>query len=711
MKSPHDHFLRLCNLWCEQQISVEQLEELQTLLRSNAVLLEVFVEFIQLHGQLAWDAGVVAGSALAETTHDDAESSPVEIQIESTGYVRGSRYHLSLPVLAAGLLLLIGIVTFNLRSREDSRVTTSKKPPVPQSSDKPDNSPDEQPLLAPDLNVAVKTENDRLKPLELNGMKSTDVSSNAEAVIPDVDATVESLVVKLTDDASIVSEIDRRIAEVWSDYNIIPAEHADDHEWVRRCYLTLTGRIPTISEASAFVDLASPRKRAALIDSLLKDPHFAENFSVTWTNLLIGRSNARNVDAGALYEFLNKQFLNNRSWMETVGDLIAAEGRSDQNGATNFLLAHLNDQATPATAVTARLFLGQQVQCTQCHDHPFAKDRHQDEFWSLNAFFKQAERRQLPVTTVDGNSSNIWTLSDSGSPGMTFYDTRRGQQKATLPEFNGHAMSANDTHPRRAELVRLLEADSRQLVAQAMINRTWAQVFGYGFTNPIDDMGAHNPVSNPELLKFLSESFAASNYDVQRLMRWLTLSQAFQLSSIQDESSSAMDNPQDGGVPLFSRAYPRPMAPEQVYDSIRIAIRSAANQPIDSSIGSVHRREWVGQFVQSYGTDENDEHLAFEGNIAQAMLMMNGEDLQSAIPLTANEVTKSVQQDTEPVKTSLNRIAMATLNREPSSYEEKIFRKRFRSLIRSQSQDQAIRTATEDMLWAYLNSSEFTSLH
>ena len=82
--------------------------------------------------------------------------------------------------------------------------------------------------------------------------------------------------------------------------------------------------------------------------------------------------------------------------METVGQLIAAEGRSDENGATNFLLAHLNDQATPATAVTARLFLGQQVHCTQCHDHPFAKERSQQEFWSLNAFFKQAERKRMP---------------------------------------------------------------------------------------------------------------------------------------------------------------------------------------------------------------------------------------------------------------------------------------------------------------------------
>jgi hypothetical protein len=574
----------------------------------------------------------------------------------------------------------------------------------------------EQPQIHDHQKVASHVSTtDHLKPLELNGMRPDTVSpetpANPSVANDSIVATVGDPAIT-NDDAAIIAEIDRLIAAEWSENSVVPAGTANDHEWVRRCYLTLTGRIPTVDEASSFVVRQSPRKRAELVDSLLEDQKFAENLSVTWTNLLIGRSNARNVDQDALFDFLQRQFTANRPWMETVGDLIAAEGRSDQNGATNFLLAHLNNKATPATAVTARLFLGQQVQCTQCHDHPFARDRHQDEFWSLNAFFKQAERQTLIVKNSDENPKPVSILKDSRrSPGMTFYDTLRGQQKAVLPEFDGHAMSADDSSSRRVELVRLLAGDSHQLVAQAMVNRTWAQVFGHGFTNPIDDLGPHNPVSHPELMKLLTKSFAESDYDVRRLMRWLTLSQTFQLSGEQDDQSFTADDPLEGGTPLFSRAYPRSMAPEQVYDSIRIAIRSAADQPIDSSVGSKHRREWVEQFVQSYGTDENDEQLAFDGNISQAMLLMNGEDIQSAIPLTAAEVTKSAHEGPNGVTKSLERIAMATLNREPSVGEEKVFRSRYRSLSRSLPVDQAIRTATEDMLWAYLNSSEFTSVH
>ena len=716
MSSSQDHFITLCNLWCEEQLSSDQLIELQVLLRSDRAMRATFVEFVQLHGQLAWDAGIGVGSQLVI----DSAEPPTVASSGGPSSVRsvrqGSRFSPRMVAVATACLVLASIAAINFRGTNALQmVSNDVQQDVKPNSDTTTHQP-QDPLIASNHGSAShEFPSDHLKPLELNGMRPSTVSPevpvNPSAANDTLVATPGD-VPSGNDDATIIAAIDGLIAAGWSENGVIPASTADDHEWVRRCYLTLTGRIPTVNEASSFVVRQSPRKRAELVDSLLEDQRFAENLSVTWSNLLIGRSNARGVNQDALFDFLLKQFSVNRPWMETVGDLIAAEGRNDQNGATNFLLAHLNDKATPATAVTARLFLGQQVQCTQCHDHPFAKDRHQDEFWSLNAFFKQAERQTLMVKNGDGKRQPVWILKDSEkSPGMTFYDTLRGQQKAVLPEFDGHAMSAVDAGSRRSELARLLAGDSHQLVAQAMVNRTWSQVFGYGFTNPIDDLGPHNPVSHPELMKLLTKSFADSNYDVRRLMRWLTLSQTFQLSSEQDERSIAADDPREGGTPLFSRAYPRSMAPEQVYDSIRIAIRSAADQPIDSSIGSQHRREWVEQFVQSYGTDENDEQLAFDGNISQAMLLMNGEDIQTAIPLTAAEVTKSAHEGSNGVTKSLERIAMATLNREPSEGEEKVFRNRYRALSRSLPADQAIRTATEDMLWAYLNSSEFTSVH
>jgi hypothetical protein len=315
-------------------------------------------------------------------------------------------------------------------------------------------------------------------------------------------------------------------------------------------------------------------------------------------------------------------------------------------------------------------------------------------------------------------SAPVLTLRDSAgasagvdsSSGMTFYENRRGEQKAVLPEFSGRSIPS-DAPSRRAELARILATEDGHHVARAMVNRTWAMFFGYGFTNPIDDLGPHNPPSNPELLETLTQAFADSGYDLHKLMRWIAMSEAFSLSSLPaDTPDSLVDDPEEGGVPLFSHIYPRPMGPEQVYESVRTAIHSISGRPLEAAVGSDHRRRWVEQFVQAHDTDDNSESLLFESNIAQALLLMNGADLESAIPLAAAELSRTVE-DPAGVTESLQRLALATLNREPTEREERAFRNRYRSLVRSLPPQTAIQTTTEDMLWAYINSSEFCSVH
>ena len=712
----HDELLSLANLYCEEALTDEQLDRLQLLLRTNADCQLLFIEMVQLHGQLLWGGGVSPGHQLDELGESTAEPDELELTEAVRKAIPIAPYHQKAlrtqitrrTVIAASCLvsvMAVLLLVFRQNPSSDSSVIASLESSTNPAQPVDSGTDSLIPVAEPAENVSP------VPPLKLDGIVQNQPKPPEATEAAVVQNQPEQESVAQLSDAEVIDEIDRLIRTAWEDNKIQPAAEADDHEWVRRAYLTLTGRIPTIEQASEYVTTSSPRKRDQLADELLSSPLTSENLAVGWTNLLIGRSNPRDVDEQSLYEFLLEQFTDNRPWMETVGQLIAAEGRSDENGATNFLLAHLNDQATPATAVTARLFLGQQVHCTQCHDHPFAKERSQQEFWSLNAFFKQAERKRIPVTTNadPGMTRQVWTLADSGESGMTFYDSIRGHKKAVPPQFAGEALPAEGVASRRVELVRLLNADGSHQVARAMVNRTWAQFFGYGFTSPVDDLGPHNPVSHPELFDHLTAAFVQSGYDMRRLMRWMALSQAFRLSSVQSEEAVAIDDPQEGGTPLFSRAYPRQMGPEQVYDSIRIAIRSVSQQPIDSSVGTVHRKEWVEQFVRSYGTDENDEQLTFDGNISQALLMMNGEDIENAIPLAAGEVTKSLQDRT--VSEAPERLAMATLNRGATENEEKAFRNRYRTLSRSLPAEQAMKTATEDMLWAYLNSSEFVSLH
>jgi len=706
-----DELLRLANLWCEGDLGDEQFQRLQQLLRGDGALLSLFVRFMQVHACLAWDAGRILvdpnhrlgleAAAVACVSDPEllfAESEPVRLSA-------GRRW-----LMAAGAvccLLLAGVFGWLAGRQHDVAAVLVQTAPVAVPSQQAASS---EVVVSPAADTLPVPER---APLQLHGLsagEASGVANDSEKVATQVAPVQSTESSDLLSDAAVIAEIDRLLERGWSENGVQPSVSANDYEWVRRTHLVLTGRISTESEADDFVKSQDSHKRQQLISQLVADGSTAENLAELWTNLLIGRSNARKVDQDSLWSFLREQFAGNRPWMETVGRLIAAEGRSDRQGETNFLLAHLNDQATPATAVTARLFLGRQVHCTQCHDHPFARERRQDEFWSLNAFFKQAVRER--VESPDSlPGSAVWSLRDDGREGMTFYENLRGQQKAVLPEFDGRV--AESAGSRRAALARLLAEDDQLQVSRAMVNRVWAMFFGYGFTNPIDDIGPHNPASHPELFDYLTKSFAESGYDMRRLMSWVAMSRAFGLSSEQAESLVAVDDPQEGGMPLFSRIYPRPMGPEQVYDSLRTAIVSLSRRGEAGAEGGGirHRREWVEQFVRAWGTDDNEESLVFGSDISQALLMMNGRDLEQSIPQAAATVVNGGQGDGPAVAASLRHLALGTLNREPTEQEERVFRNRYRTLARTMTAQDAMKTAAEDMLWAYLNSSEFVSVH
>ena len=396
MNSIHEELLKLANLYCEEQLTDAQFDELQSLLRSDAECREMFLEFVHLHGQLLWNGGLTAGHALEPMGMDSEFHADDEICLPAT---MGISFGTVPPTPAKDMVPLRSLKRWVRPAVASACLTIAVLIGIRFLN--PNANPQKAELAATDASsqgevvrppaersVAETGPMDELPPLKLNAVQNTATAAVEDHQIPlptDLGGrTGEPLAVTAeldaNSDAEVVAEIDRLLRSSWQENHVAPAAAANDHEWVRRLYLTLTGRIPTIAEASNFVRETSPRKRDALLERLLNQRQTAESLAVTWTNLLIGRANARNVDQDSLFTFLLEQFESNKPWMDTVGQLIAAEGRSDQNGATNFLLAHLNDQATPATAVTARLFLGQQVHCTQCHDHPFARERQQQEF-------------------------------------------------------------------------------------------------------------------------------------------------------------------------------------------------------------------------------------------------------------------------------------------------------------------------------------------
>ena len=233
------------------------------------------------------------------------------------------------------------------------------------------------------------------------------------------------------DSASQVDRINQMVEQVWTDYELRPSKPATDGEWCRRLFLDVIGRIPSVSELNTFLASREPDKRQKLVEMLLYDDEyteeFARNWTTVWTNLLIGRTggNDRNsmISREGMQKYLRDSFAREKPYDKMVHELVTATGATtpgdaEFNGATNFLIDKVNDEkAALATAATTKTFLGLQVQCTQCHNHPF-NDWKQQKYWEMNAFFRQVRAFPGGRNARDGGTAQLVDQDFSGEGGI-----------------------------------------------------------------------------------------------------------------------------------------------------------------------------------------------------------------------------------------------------------------------------------------------------
>jgi hypothetical protein len=530
-------------------------------------------------------------------------------------------------------------------------------------------------------------------------------------------------------DADVIAMIDRGIRQRWREQGLRPSPAASDAEWCRRVFLDVIGRIPTIDELETYLVDHARDKRAKLVQRLLNDDSYAEayarHWTTIWTNLLVGRSGGMLPDSPVnregLQQYLRRSFLTNKPYDVLTFELISAQGSNtpgeyDFNGAVNFVLDNLQEKAATATAKTAQIFLGLQIQCTQCHNHPF-NDWKQNRFWELNAFFRQAktvvERKgsdQRPVRLVDedfaGEGAHDPTSADPDDAEI-YYELRNGELRVAYPVFvDGTAINPSGlvrAVNRRYELARFVMRS--EYLGQAIVNRLWGHFFGYGFTKPVDDLGSHNPASHPELLGELARDFADGGHDLKRLIRWITLSEAYSLSSrFGPKQGNQSDDPTLGTPPSFSHFYLRQMTAEQLYDSLLVATeahRATGNYEEQQRT----KDDWAQQFTIAFGTDDNGEMTTFDGTITQALMMMNGELTRRATSSAAGGFLWKVSQRAAQPAAPIKHLYQAALGRKPSKAELKLADE----LLATRGGNR--QTVLEDVWWALLNSNEFILNH
>jgi len=515
----------------------------------------------------------------------------------------------------------------------------------------------------------------------------------------------------------MVASINQQLVAAWKERELDPSQQATDAEWCRRVFLRLIGRIPTADELQQFLAQPGPGNRHQLVELLLEGEDYIEEYARHWTNLwantLIGRRGgmADNDMANreGLQQFLRQSFQRNKPYDQMVFELVSATGSNTPgsehyNGAVNFLLACMGKDTSLATARTTSIFLGQKLQCVQCHNHPF-NEIAQKQFWEMDAFFSQMavvrESGTGLVTLVDQDYSS----GQHDQPGSeVFYEQPDGQVKAAYPSFLGQGASSRsgqlEQFDRRDELARQIRYSEH--LSRALVNRIWGHFFGYGFTSSVDEMGAHSPVSHPELLGDLATQFEAHGYDMKSLFGWLALSDAFSLSS-RYSANNLVDTPGNGEVPAFSRYYTRSMQPEEVYQSLLlVAGVRRGEQPFAEQ--QLAQRAWLGQFTQRMENDEAEESSSFAGDVHQSLVMMNGPLMQQATSPVEEGVLGTVINSTMPLADKVKHMFMAAISRPPTAEESKVVGRMLAS-----ADDPAV--MLQDIWWALLNSNEFILDH
>lgn len=499
---------------------------------------------------------------------------------------------------------------------------------------------------------------------------------------------------------TMTQRVDTLLAETWKQADVKPAQRVDDATFLRRAYLDLTGVIPTVSEVRQFLDDNRPDKRSRLIDRLIGvasksgksgNARHATRLANIWRDVMLPQIN-NNLQlrgrAGFFEQWLRNHFADNTPYDKMVRELLTVKGQVTQSGPGLFYQS-LELKPEELAASTSRIFLGVQIQCAQCHNHPFDHWTQKD-FWGYAAFFAQMQRPQ-------GRNRFIAQITDTGKGEVTLPDTKTVVPPKFLDEKTD-AITPSDT--RRQQLAKWMTSKQNPYFARATVNRVWAILFGYGLVNPVDDFGKHNPASHPRILNELAADFANNGYNLRRLFRILANTRAYQLSSEVTTGSTSEAH-------LFNRMAVKSLTAEQIYDCLDVAT-CKVESPTRSAyrFGRIYdpqKQAFIARFEAP-----TQSATEFQAGIPQALTMMNGQFLAASTDVNRSDILVALSDS--PFLSDKERVEalfLATLSRKPTAAE----RKRFIKYVESGGPTKDPRKALSDVMWALLNSTEFILNH
>ncbi|VTT97176.1 Uncharacterized protein OS=Singulisphaera acidiphila (strain ATCC BAA-1392 / DSM 18658 / VKM B-2454 / MOB10) GN=Sinac_2821 PE=4 SV=1: Big_2: PSCyt2: PSD1 [Gemmataceae bacterium] len=476
--------------------------------------------------------------------------------------------------------------------------------------------------------------------------------------------------------------------------NLTPSDPASDATFHRRAFLDVIGRLPTPDETRTFLAQNDPKKREKLIDALLQRPEYADFWANKWTDLL--RPNAYHVGIKATYnldQWLRQSFRKNQPYDQFVRELIAAKGSTFKNGA----VVMYRDRRDPAelTTLVSQLFLGVRLDCAKCHHHPF-EVWGQDEFYSFAAFFGRIGRKGTGISApISGSEETVY----GAATGAGVKHPLTGKVMTPTPLLGTPLDIPPDRDPRDI-LADWVTAPENPYFAKVIVNRVWADLMGRGIVDPVDDLRATNPASNPALLDALAADFRKNKCDLKALIKTITASHAYGLSTTPNDRNAA-------DLRNYSRHYRQRLRAEVLLDMVSdvtgVPEKFEAMPP-----GSRAMEVWTARaqsvFLDSFGRpDPNADppcERTTDTTVVQALHLMNSPNLYRKVTDDAGRcasLAKSAKTPTEIV----DELYLLAYCRYPTDKERAAAVKRFEKPSASR------RSAAEDLLWAMINTPEF----
>jgi hypothetical protein len=536
-------------------------------------------------------------------------------------------------------------------------------------------------------------------------------------------------------------DVDEALRSAWKQAGVEPAARVDDAGFLRRAWLDLAGVVPPPEVVSRFLADTSPDKRRAAVAELSAAPTWATRWANRWERLLLGPAmKIPIVDREAFRAWVRGAFAANMPYDRFVHALVTATGRNSSeegdepvNGAVNWLL-RFRDAPEDLAGTTARVFLGAQIQCAQCHDHKTEKWT-QGDFRRFAACFMRTK-----ATVVDREvSKKELEVRDTVRPAFL----RQGPKHLAESPYAAAAPGALDgtdfsTSPNRRQALAAWMIDPRNpWLARAFVNRVWAELLGRGIVDPVDDLRPGNVPLVPDLLDRLAADFVAHGYDVRRLVALLCDTEAYQLSS---------GKPARGDGALWSRYPLKALDPDALLDSIVAATGTA---PLLSRLAGDDleglRADLRRQMTFLFDVDEQADEAVYQGTIPQALMLLNGRLVNGGAAAIPGDALDAILARGDGDAAAIEALYLRTLSRRPTPEElahwtgfvdtpreealagdasppgpkgggaaraafvgERRLARADRLLPRRETPKQQ---AFEDVLWALLNSSEFTFNH